>query len=107
MLQDIAERNLLFSEMANGTRRYYIIDFDLSFIHDLSQQEFPKVLARKGLGNAGPEHSLNIPYDPFPNDMYALGMLFDNCVNMSGSISGERVSLAYSIAIFSNLYLAR
>lgn len=92
MLQDIAERNLLFSEMANGTRRYYIIDFGLSSVHDHRSREPPRVRAGMILANSGPEQSMNVPYDPFFNDMYAIGMLFDDCVNMTGSLNGERVS---------------
>lgn len=86
---------MLFSEAADGTRRYYFMDFELASINDITQKEPPKVRALRPINNAGPEQSENIPYDPFPSDMYATGMLIDRCVNRSGTLDGERVSSFY------------
>lgn len=85
---------MLSSQLADGTTRFYFMDFELSSINE---SESSLVLAGRLISNAAPEQSLNIPYDPFANDIYATGILLDKYVNESGAVDdAQLVSIYYS-----------
>lgn len=83
---------MLSSQSSDGTTRYYFMDFELSSINE---SESSLVLAGRLISSAAPEQSLNIPYDPFANDMYATSILLDDFVNESGAIDDTQLVSIY------------
>ena len=54
--------------------RYYIIDFEMSQM--FAEDEPHLVEDIRGADKSVPEYGFDHPYDPFPVDVYTLGMVF-------------------------------
>ncbi|KII84870.1 hypothetical protein PLICRDRAFT_45696 [Plicaturopsis crispa FD-325 SS-3] len=81
---DLGQHNIVLSRTSSGELRYLFIDFELSSSHPVPFDEPVRHHAFRRITNAGPEHSMVTPYDPFPNDIYAAGLFVETLLRANG-----------------------